>query len=223
MFDAVIFDCDGCLIDSEVLALEVEFEALAEVGLTYEVSDFCRRFMGLSNPAFFAALDADRIARLGAPLPAEFQATHSARLRAAVDARLTEVAGAADAVAALSRAKAVASSSHADFLERKLRRVALWEPFTPHIYSGDLVARGKPAPDLFLHAAAALGVEPARCLAIEDSVNGVASACAAGMTVWGFIGGGHIQPEDPARLTAAGASRLVSAWPDAASEFAAWR
>ncbi|MDQ2861524.1 MAG: HAD family hydrolase, partial [Pseudomonadota bacterium] len=111
MFDAVIFDCDGCLIDSEVLALEVEIEALAEVGMSYDPEGFRRRFMGLTDDAFFAALDADRLARKGAPLPADFRRRHDEALTGAVDERLTEVAGAAAAVAGLGRPKAVASSS----------------------------------------------------------------------------------------------------------------
>ena len=176
MFDAVIFDCDGCLIDSEVLALEVELEALAAVGMVYDRDEFCRRFMGLPNDAFFAALDEDRRARLGEPLPVDFRPLHVVALTRAVDERLTEVAGAAAAVAMLSRPKAVASSSHSTFLERKLKRVGLWDAFAPHVYSGDMVARGKPEPDIFLHAAAGLDVAAERCLVIEDSVNGVAAA-----------------------------------------------
>ena len=222
MFEAVIFDCDGCLIDSEVLALEVELEALAEVGLTYDRAEFCRRFMGLSNPVFFAALDEDRRARLGEPLPPTFQDLHAERLTAAVDARLTEVAGAAAAVARLARPKAVATSSHAAFVERKLRRVGLWDAFTPHIYTADRVGRGKPAPDLFLHAAEQLGADPAECLAIEDSQNGVIAARAAGMTVWALTAGGHILPEDPQRLAQAGAHRIVPTWAEAGEDFARW-
>ncbi|MGI8840868.1 MAG: HAD family hydrolase [Caulobacteraceae bacterium] len=222
MFDAVIFDCDGCLIDSEVLALEVELAALADAGMIYDREDFCRRFMGLTDDAFFAALDADRLAALGGPLPADFRREHDAKLTRAVDERLAEVAGAAAAVAALGRRKAVASSSHAAFLERKLRRAGLWEAFAPHVYAGDQVARGKPAPDLFRLAAAGLGVAADRCLVIEDSVNGVLAGRAAGMTVWALAAGGHIRPGDIPRLRQAGAHAIVGAWSEAARDFAAW-
>jgi len=222
MFDAVIFDCDGCLIDSEVLALEVELQALADVGMPYDPDEFRRRFMGLTDAAFFAALDGDRIAKLGEPLPADFRRRHDEALTGAVDERLAEVAGAAAAVAALGRPKAVASSSHAAFLERKLRRVGLWEAFAPHVYAGDQVARGKPAPDLFLLAAAGLSVAPERCLAIEDSVNGILAARAAGMTAWALTAGGHILPSDVGRLREAGAHAIVGAWSEAARDFAAW-
>lgn len=222
MFDAVIFDCDGCLIDSEVLALEVELEALAAVGMVYDRDEFCRRFMGLPNDAFFAALDEDRRARLGEPLPVDFRPLHVVALTRAVDERLTEVAGAAAAVAMLSRPKAVASSSHSTFLERKLKRVGLWDAFAPHVYSGDMVARGKPEPDIFLHAAAGLDVAAERCLVIEDSVNGVAAARAAGMTVWALTAGGHVLAGDIDRLRGAGAHAIVGDWSEVASDFASW-
>jgi beta-phosphoglucomutase-like phosphatase (HAD superfamily) len=136
-------------------------------------------------------------------------------------ARLTEVPGAGVAVAGTVLPKAVASSSTREGLERKLKQVGLWEHFEPHIYSADHVTHAKPAPDLFLHAAEALNVEPGECLVLEDSVNGVIAGRAAGMRVWGFLGGGHAHDRHfrdklGARLTAAGAERLVRDWPEAA-------
>jgi HAD superfamily hydrolase (TIGR01509 family) len=214
MFEAVIFDCDGVLVDSEVLAVEVELASLAEVGLTYEEEEFKARFMGMSTPAFFDALDADHFARLGRNLPDGFRDLCSARYRAAWH-RLTEVPGAREAVAKVSHLKAVASSSSEDALDRKLRLTDLWEPFAPHIYSADHVTHAKPAPDLFLYAAAALKVAPEKCLVFEDSGNGVRAARAAGMTVWGFMGGGHMSDAAGTRLLAAGADRLVRDWAEA--------
>lgn len=221
-FAAVIFDADGCLLDSEVLALEVELAGLAAVGMRYERAEFGRRFLGMANGPFFAALDADRRAALGEGLPGDFRERHRAALDAAVDERLVEVAGAAAVVAGLTLPKAVASSSHGPFLERKLRRTGLWDLFAPHVYSADDVARGKPAPDLFLHAAERLAAAPKRCLAIEDSLNGVAAARAAGMTVWGFTGGGHCVADHRAALVQVGASRVVASWAEAGEAFAAW-
>jgi HAD superfamily hydrolase (TIGR01509 family) len=130
-------------------------------------------------------------------------------------AHLTEVPGATQAVAALKLPKAIASSGSLQGLERKLKQTRLWEHFVPHVYSADHVTHAKPAPDLFLHAAAALGVAPADCLVLEDSVNGVVAARAAGMTVWGFLGGGHAHDRLGARLIEAGAQRLVADWPEA--------
>src|SRR5207248_156325 len=131
-------------------------------------------------------------------------------------ARLTEVSGAGAAVAGMPLLKAVASSSTKEGLERKLRQVGLWQYFEPHVYSADHVQNAKPAPDLFLHAAERLGVAPKQCLVLEDSVHGVTAARAAGMRVWGFLGGGHVHDRHGVRLTAAGAERLVQDWPQAA-------
>jgi HAD superfamily hydrolase (TIGR01509 family) len=210
-FSAVIFDCDGVLVDSEVLALEVELTALAEIGLPYDDGEFRARFMGMSNTAFFDALEADHRTRHGRNLPDGFRELCHARYQAAWP-RLTEVSGARAAVEKVSLPKAVASSSTRDALARKLKQTDLWPLFAPHIYSADHVARAKPAPDLFLYAAEALTVAPARCLVLEDSANGVAAARAAGMPVWGFMGGGHMDDACGTRLMNAGAERLIPDW-----------
>jgi HAD superfamily hydrolase (TIGR01509 family) len=215
MTKAVIFDCDGVLVDSEVLALEVEIAALAEVGLHYGRPEFVARFMGMSGDGFFAALEADSQARLGRSLPAGFREICHARYHALVTERLAEVPGALAAIASVSHPKAVASSSGREGLEAKLRVAGLWDHFAPHVYSADHVPRAKPAPDLFLYAAAALEVAPGDCLVLEDSANGVTAARAAGMRVWGFLGGGHIDAGCGARLLSAGAERLIADWPEA--------
>jgi len=213
---AVIFDCDGVLVDSEVLALEVELAILAEQGLSFEREDYVTRFMGLSYEAFHNVIDEEAQKRLGRSISENIRGELATRLRQTMIARLTEVPGAVTAVAATSHLKAVASSSTREGLERKLRQVGLWPYFEPHVYSADHVQNAKPAPDLFLHAAEKLGVPPDECLVLEDSVNGVVAAKAAGMRVWGFLGGGHVHDRLGARLTAAGAERLVADWPEAA-------
>jgi len=220
MVQAVIFDCDGVLVDSEILAHEVETEVLDEIGLHYDRHEFTARFMGMSDAAFFAALEADGQARLGRSIIAEIRGPIDERMRRAVEERLTEVPGALRAVAALGHAKAVASSSTALRLGVKLRKTGLWDHFAPHIFSAEHVKHAKPAPDLFLHAAAALGVPPAHCLVIEDSINGVRGGRAAGMRVWGFGGGGHMTERLTARLSEAGAERIVSGWVEAEELFA---
>jgi len=210
-FSAVIFDCDGVLVDSEVLALEVELNALAEIDLPYDRSEFRARFMGMSNSAFFDALEADHRVRHGRDLPEGFREMCHGRFQAEWH-RLAEVPGARAAIERVSLPKAVASSSTHEALARKLRYTDLWSLFAPHIYSADHVARAKPAPDLFLHTADALAVAPSRCLVLEDSANGIAAARAAGMTVWGFTGGGHMDARCGARLLSAGAEQLVPDW-----------
>jgi len=215
MISAVIFDCDGVLVDSEILAHEVEIEVLQAIGLHYDRHDFTQRFMGMSDEAFCAALEEDGKARLGRSIIAEIRGPMNDRLQKAVAERLVEVSGAARAVKAVSRAKAVASSSTLDRLRIKLGRTGLWQSFAPHIYSAEHVTHAKPAPDLFLHAASELGVAPAECLVIEDSVNGVLAGRAAGMRVWGFGGGGHMTERITARLSEVGAERIVATWAEA--------
>ena len=207
------------LVDSEVIALKVELEMLAEQGLTFDRDDYVLRFMGLSTDAYHAAIDEESQKRLGRPIAEAIR--QSERLRAVMVAELTEVPGAVHAVAGLTLPKAIASSGSLGGLERKLKRTGLWDHFAPHVYGADHVVNAKPAPDLFLHAAAALCVAPADCLVLEDSVNGVIGARAAGMTVWGFLGGGHAGDGLGLRLREAGAERLVRDWPEAARLLAA--
>lgn len=218
--DAVIFDCDGVLVDSEVLAIEVEVEMLAECGLTYSAQEFRETFLGLNDAAAHEILERHSLERLGRALPEGLRARGRKARWDACQSRLVEISGCGAAVAGLGLPKAVASSTGADFLREKLRLTDLFGVFDPHIYSADLVGRAKPHPDIFLYAADRLGIEPERCLAIEDSVNGVRSARAAGMTVWGFAGGGHMDGASGARLLEAGAVELIGSWAEAGRRFA---
>ena len=220
MISAVIFDCDGVLVDSEVIAHEVETGVLGSIGLHYDRHEFTERFMGMSSQAFYAALEADGHARLGRSIVDEIRPVIRERYRKAVEERLAEVPGALRAVKSVRQVKAVASSSSEKGLGIKLRKTGLWDHFAPHVYSSAHVTHAKPAPDLFLHAANALGVPPSQCLVIEDSVNGVLAGRAAGMPVWGFGGGGHMTDRLTARLKDAGAERIVAGWAEAENLFA---
>jgi HAD superfamily hydrolase (TIGR01509 family) len=215
MFEAVIFDCDGVLVDSEVLFHAVELDVLAEFGLIYESASFKARFLGMSDKAYYAALEEEALAKLGRSILAELRPRMKARVLDKFEKELRAVDGALEAVRAVRLPKAVASSSGMKALDHKLRRFDLWDPFAPHIYSAEHVTHAKPAPDLFLHASAQLGVSPAACLVIEDSVNGVKAALAAGMTVWGFSGGSHMNETLSALLKDAGAHRQVADWAEA--------
>lgn len=208
-FSALIFDCDGVLVDSEVIAIQSEREILASWGLHYEFEAFVSRFVGLHNRDFHAALIGDATS-LGRILPEDFGKRIQANNWKRYETDLMAIEGVRDVTSAFRGHQAVASSSEADKLVRKLQITGLHDLFVPHIYSSDLVSNGKPAPDLFLHTAAQVGAAPEACLVIEDSVNGVKAARAAGMTVWGFTGGGHADTGLAGRLAEAGAHAVFA-------------
>ena len=220
-FQAVIFDCDGVLVDSEVLFHAVELDVLAEFGLVYESVSFKARFLGMSDKAYYAALEEEALEKLGRSIIAELRPRMRAKALEKFETELQAVAGALEAVNAVRLPKAVASSSSIKALDHKLKRFGLWDPFAPHVYSAEHVTHAKPAPDLFLHAAEKLGVAPADCLVIEDSVNGVNAALAAGMTVWGFSGGSHMNPTLRGLLKEAGEHGHVADWAEARTLLAA--
>ena len=186
MIQAVIFDCDGVLVDSEVLAGPILAEVLTELGLPTTPEDVDRDFKGRSWEDGLGVIRA-RLDR--EPWP-ELRDRYRARLFAAYDARLRPVAGVAaalDALAAAGLPYAVASSGDHERIRRGLRAASLLDRFPDAtIFSVDDVARGKPAPDLFLHAAARMGFDPATTAVVEDSPAGVEAGRAAGMAVYGY-------------------------------------
>lgn len=206
--DAIIFDCDGVLVDSEVIAIAVEREHLSGWGLVYDNETYLSRFVGLHNRDYHAALRQDaKDQRIN--LPVDFPVIIQAAIWARFEAELSAIDGALDLATRFDGPMAVASSSEQDKLHRKLELTKLASAFGPHVYSADLVENGKPAPDLFLLAAEKMGVPASNCLVIEDSENGVRAGRAAGMMVCGFTGGAHADPGLAARLEAAGAHMLA--------------
>lgn len=216
-FEALLFDCDGVLVDSEIIYVEVEREHLARLGLSYDTETYMNRFQGLAAPDFFAAVDADHRALGKGRLPETFATNLDAATTERIDRDLLEISGIKQLLEAHDGARAVASSSRLHRLIHKLQHTGLYGYFEPHIYSGEQVENGKPAPDLFLFAAEKLAVMPERCLVIEDSANGVKAGRAAGMTVWGFVGGGHSHNGHGGQLLEAGAHRVVDSHEDLAS------
>ena len=200
--DLVVFDCDGVLVDSEVLACRAVVDTLAAFGHTIPVESIAERFTGVSNRDMYAALAAD----IGGALPEDFDAAMKRCALELFERELNAIAGLAAVLPRLAVAKCVASSSLPDDIVWKLRRTDLlrWFPATA-IFSTVLVARGKPAPDIFLYAAEKMGVSPGRAIVVEDSVPGVTAAKAAGMATLGFSGGSHCRPGHAAGLKAAGA------------------
>jgi HAD superfamily hydrolase (TIGR01509 family) len=199
--ELIIFDCDGVLIDSEAIACRADSACLAEIGIALSAEEIMDRYLGISA----AAMCADIERRQGCVLPAGFAATLRVRVAAAFEAELAPMAGVEAALAALPYPRCVASSSAPERLRHSLSLTRLLHWFEPHVFSAAQVARGKPAPDLFLFAAAAMQAAPATCVVIEDSVPGVQAAVAAGMRAIGFTGGEHCRSGHADRLRSAGA------------------
>jgi HAD superfamily hydrolase (TIGR01509 family) len=183
-FDLVIFDCDGVLVDSERLSIRLDAVLLERLGWPMSESEIVERFVGRTDASMRAEIEA----HVGRDIGPEWDA-FAGRYTAAFAAELEPVDGAAEAVAAIQAAgiaTCVASSGDHAKIRRNLAKTGLLDRFDGRIFSADDVVHGKPAPDLFLHAASSMGVRPDRCTVIEDSRHGVAAARAAGMWAFGY-------------------------------------
>ena len=183
--ELVIFDCDGVLIDSERLGVQVDVMALRELGWHLSETEAIARFVGRSDRENRATIEA----HLGRKLPDGWGDEVDERYRQAFATALTPVEGVLDALDRISLPTCVASSGTHEHLRYTLELTGLYERFAGRIFSADDVHKGKPAPDLFLHAAKRMDAEPARCVVVEDSRPGVEAARAAGMRVLAFAGG----------------------------------
>ena len=196
-FDLVIFDCDGVLVDSEPLANRVLAERLAIVGLHMPVGEVMKAFVGRTREGCIA-----RAAEmLGRPLPPDFAAEWDRVLYARLREELEAVEGVVDVLDRLQVPYCAASNSSRERLRLGLEATGLWPRFAGRAFSAEEVARPKPAPDLFLHAARAMGAAPSRCAVVEDTPTGVRAGVAAGLAVFAFAGAAHA---DRAALAAAG-------------------
>lgn len=197
-FDLVIFDCDVVLIDSEIISARMLISELDRLGVHIDLDYVARHFLGRSYPTVMQTIRTE----FGLDLPPDFEDRYRARLLAAFETELRVMPGVRAALDGLALARCVATSSSPKRAEMSLRLAGLGDLVGPRLFTASMVARGKPAPDLFLHAAAACGVPPDRSLVIEDSLTGIRAARAAGMTVWRFTGGSHMaggglpEPED---------------------------
>jgi HAD superfamily hydrolase (TIGR01509 family) len=204
--DLIIFDCDGVLVDSEVLSCRCLSDVLASYGIALGLDQALDLFLGRNTAAVFEHYQA-----LGRAIPEEFSGELKAGIRAAFLAALRPIEGVGAVLDGLQIPHCVASSSDIDRVSFSLTLTGLASYFGERLYTSQMVKRGKPAPDLFLLAAERMGAEPRRTLVIEDSVSGVTAAKAAGMTVWGFVGGSHYRSRDgKAMLLAAGADRVFA-------------
>jgi beta-phosphoglucomutase-like phosphatase (HAD superfamily) len=206
--DAILFDFDGVLIESEAAGNAQLARTLTELGHPIDRAAAMARFMGLSGPDFHAAVEHF----IGGPVPDAFHVARKAEDARALAEGVGEVAGAVAFVRALPADLpiAVASSSSTHWISTHLDHIGLRDRFGVHLYSGkEHVKRGKPAPDLYLHAAAALGVDIARCVILEDSPVGVTGALASGATVVGVCAGSHCLPGHAAQLRALGVQHIA--------------
>lgn len=181
---AVIYDCDGVLVDSEPISNRLLAEALTEIGLPTTTKESVRDFMGRSMADGLALIEA----RLGRPVPEDFVARYDARTEAAFARELRPVPGVIEALGAISLPDCVASSGAHPKMRFSLAKVGLLARFEGRLFSATDVARGKPHPDLFLHAARRMGFDPASTAVVEDSPAGVSAARAAGMVALGYAG-----------------------------------
>ena len=204
-FDLLIFDCDGVVVDSEVIACRCLADILGRYGAPVDVDETLDRFLGRSSSAVREYF----LARTGKPLPDSFHSDLLQQLEQSFRGSLKLMPHVRAVLDAIDRPYCLASSSDPDRVQMTLAVTHLADYFCDRVYTAAMVAHGKPAPDIFLYAAAQMGVEASGALVIEDSVNGVLAGKAAGMTVWGFIGGSHYSGRDGARLlSAAGADRI---------------
>ncbi|RKE17030.1 HAD family phosphatase [Streptomyces sp. TLI_171] len=183
--ELVIFDCDGVLVDSERIAVRLQVEIGSELGWPLTVAEVVERFIGRTHAAIWQQIGD----RLGAEAAAEWERRFEQRHHELVDAELTPVDGIVEALAELGLPYCVASSGSHQKMRHTLGRTGLYEQFAGRIFSASEVARGKPFPDVFLHAAARTGYAPEVCAVVEDSPNGVRAGRAAGMRCFGYTGG----------------------------------
>jgi HAD superfamily hydrolase (TIGR01509 family) len=208
--DLIIFDCDGVLVDSEVLSCRCLSDVLAGYGIKLDVTEAMELFLGRNTAAVLEHYHAQ-----GRTLPDNFVTDLRTRVCQAFGASLQPIPGIASLLQNLRTPYCLASSSDLDRVSFSLALAGLAPCFGDRLYTSQMVARGKPAPDLFLYAAAKMKAAPARTLVIEDSVSGVAAAKAAGMRVWGFVGGSHYESRDGrAMLLGAGADLVFGRMAD---------
>lgn len=202
----VIFDCNGVLVDGESISTAVASEEFTRAGFPMTPQVVARFFTGRRAIDILADVEAATRRKL----PADFRDTLAAATLRRIRDELRPTPHAAHALTWLRGPKCVASSATLERIRLSLETTGLLRFFETNLFSANDIPRGKPAPDLFLRAAAQMGINPRDCIVVEDSPVGVAAAVAAGMTVIGFAGGNHVYPLPPEELTAAGARTVIA-------------
>ena len=211
-FDLVLFDCDGVLVDSEIIAAEVESKLLRDSGFDITPEDMCIRFAGMDWKSILLTIEQEA----DIPVSAQLIDKSEKLLDAALARRVKMIDGVRYALSKITEQRCICSNSSSHRLDLMLTKVGLKPYFEGHIYSAKDLGpdRTKPRPDIYLHGAAQFGVDPSRCLVIEDSVHGVHGARAARMRVIGFTGASHSWPGHADALTEAGAETVIRRWAD---------
>lgn len=186
--ELVIFDCDGVLIDSEIISASILIELLGEQGIDIDLSYVQEHFLGRSFPSVVI----DIRSRFGLDLMPEFEDNYRHKLLSTFEDELHVTDGVVSVLEMLGCTSCVATSSSPKRVKRSLELVGLNQHFGDRVFTASEVKNGKPAPDLFLHTAEIMGVDVRKCLVIEDSISGVRAALAADMSVWRFMGGSHL-------------------------------
>jgi HAD superfamily hydrolase (TIGR01509 family) len=202
----VIFDCDGVLVDSEVVSCRAHAAVLTRHGYPIDAEQVFQRFLGRSTRQANLEVEAE----LGRSLPDAYHSDLQDELFRSFTADLQAIPHIHQALEVIAQPVCVASSGSQQRMRVSLGRAGLYDRLAPNIFSASQVARGKPAPDLFLFAASEMKAPPERCVVIEDSVAGITGAVAAGMAVFGFCGGSHCRPGHSETLRAAGAHLTFS-------------
>ncbi len=215
----VIFDCDGVLVDSEIIAARVEAKLLADAGIAISPEEICERYSGLTFPKILAAIESESSIPLQASLIDKAEGEVDKRLKR----ELKAIDGAREALLGAGPKRCICSNSSTERLAMELEVTGLAPVIGGPVFSAKSLdgVREKPAPDVFLHAARAFEVEPIDCFVVEDSVHGVHGARAAGMRVIGFTGASHSYPGHADRLTDAGAETVISRLSDLPAVLAA--
>lgn len=205
MLDHLICDCDGVLVDSEVIADRVLLDTLSATFPHIDFASAAKTAFGQQTSRFLAGLET----RYGIAMPDNFLETIEHNIETCLAQSLAPISGVRDALLKVSLPAAVVSNSRLARVRNSLKRASLTEIFGERVFSSEQVPRPKPYPDVYLHAAHTLGVTPERCLVVEDSVSGLNAARAAGMKTIAFVGASHIPDNYADALRAMGITRIM--------------
>jgi HAD superfamily hydrolase (TIGR01509 family) len=205
MLDHLICDCDGVLVDSEVVADRVLLDTLSATFPHIDFEDAAKTAFGQQTSRFLAGIET----RFGIAMPDNFIETIERNIEVGLAQSLAPITGVRDALLKVELPAAVVSNSRLKRVRHSLKRAGLTEIFGERVFSSEQVARPKPYPDVYLHAAQTLGIEPARCIVVEDSISGLNAARAAGMKTIAFVGASHIPDNYADALRAMGITRIM--------------